>query len=36
MMIEEWHYFLISYYNSNTKFYNDDIVKICKKEGLEF
>ena len=35
-MIEEWHYFLISYYNSNTKFYNDDIVKICKKEGLEF
>ena len=33
MMIEEWHYFLISYYNSNTKFYNDDILlKYVKKK----
>ena len=36
MIIQEWHYFLISYYNPINNYYNDDLVKICENEGLEY
>ena len=34
--IKEWHYFIISDYNPNNGNYNQDIVNICKEEGLEY
>ena len=34
--IKEWHYFMVSFYDPETKYYNEDIVKTCKKEGLEY
>ena len=34
--IIEWHYFIISFYNPDNGNYNQDIVNICKEEGLEY
>lgn len=34
--IEEWHYFMISFYDPESKDYNQDIVNVCNKEGLEY
>ena len=34
--IQEWHYFIISLYNPDTGEYNQDIINICEKEGLEY
>ena len=36
MIIQEWHYFLISYYNPINNYYNEDLVKICENEGIEY
>jgi hypothetical protein len=34
--IEEWHYFMISFYDPESKEYNQDIVNKCRAEGLEY
>ena len=34
--IKEWHYFIISLYNPDNSNYNQDIINICKEEGLEY
>ena len=36
MNIKEWHYFIISYYNPDKNYYNQDIIDTCKEEGLEY
>ena len=36
MFIQEWHYFMVSFYDPETEYYNQDLIDICKAEGLEF
>ena len=35
IFINEWHYFMISLYDPETNYYNNDIVNTSKAEGLE-